>query len=107
MTISLAEVEYVYSTSATCQAIWMRRVLKDLMHEQDESTTIYCDNKSTIALSKNYIFHKRTKHIDTTYHFIRELINNGEISLEYCKSEKIITRTLMIKQFLDILLEKS
>lgn len=40
-----------------------------------------CDNSSTFPLSKNYVFHKRTKHIDAKYHFIRELVNNGEISL--------------------------
>ena len=42
---------------------------------------IYCDNKSTIALSKNHVFHKRTKHIDKRYHFIREMVNNREINL--------------------------
>ena len=67
-----------------------RRVLKD----QDESTTIYCDNKTTIALSKNHVFHKRTKHIDTRYHFVRELVNNGEISLEYCRLADIFTKAL-------------
>ncbi|XP_059066248.1 secreted RxLR effector protein 161-like [Cryptomeria japonica] len=72
VTISSAEAEYVAKTSATCQAVWMRKVLKDLMHNQKEPTTIYCDNKSnsSIALSKNRVFRKRSKHIDTRYHFI-------------------------------------
>jgi hypothetical protein len=48
--------EYVVGTSITCQAIWMQRILKDLMHNQEEPNTIYCDNKSTIALSKNHVF---------------------------------------------------
>jgi hypothetical protein len=64
VTISSAEAEYVAGTSTTCQAICMRRILKDLMHNQEEPTTIHCDNTSTIALSKNHVFHKRTKHID-------------------------------------------
>ena len=103
MTISSAEAEYVVGTSIACQAVWMRRVLKDLMHQQDQSTTIYCDNKSTIALSKNHVFHKRKKHIDTRYHFIRELVNNGEISLEHCRSKDqladIFTKALPQEQF--------
>ena len=45
------------------------------------------DNNSAIALSKNHVFHKRTKHIDTRFHFIRELVNDKEICLEFCKSE--------------------
>lgn len=53
----------------------------DLCHEQDGATTILCDNSSAIALSKNFVFHKRTKNIDAKYHFIRELVNNSEIVL--------------------------
>ena len=43
---------------------------------------LLCDNSSTIALSKNAMFHKRTKHIDIRYHYIRELINAGEIIMK-------------------------
>ena len=59
---------------------------------------IFCDNNSAIALSKNQLFHKRSKHIDTRYHFIRELVNNKEISLTFCSSkeqlEDIFTKPL-------------
>ena len=64
----------------------MRRMLKDLAQEQQEPTTFFCDNNSAIALSKNHVFHKNTKHIDTRYHFIRELVNNKEIYLEFCRT---------------------
>ena len=79
VTLSSAKAEYVAATSAACQAVWMRRVLKDLSRNHQEPTTIFCDNNSAIALSKNHVFHKRTKHIDTMFHFIRELVNNKEI----------------------------
>eukprot|EP00253_Pinus_taeda_P032989 PITA_32989 len=79
--LSTTDGEYVAATAATCQAVWLRRVLRDLCHAQENGTTIYCDNSSAIALSKNSVFHKRTKHIDTKFHFIRELVNNGEIVL--------------------------
>ena len=52
-----------------------------------EPTTIFCDNNSAIALSKNHVFHKRTKQFDPRFHFIRELVDNKEICLEFCKSE--------------------
>lgn len=39
-------------------------------------------------LSKNHVFHNKTKHIDTMYHFIRELMNNKEIGLEFCTSKE-------------------
>eukprot|EP00253_Pinus_taeda_P030370 PITA_30370 len=78
--LSTAEAEYVAATAAACQAVWMRRMLRSLCREQEKATMIFCDNSSAIALSKNSVFHKRTKHIDTRFHYIRELVNNGEIN---------------------------
>ena len=39
-----------------------------------------------IVVSKNTVFHERSKHIDTRYHFIRELVSNGEVHLKPCRS---------------------
>eukprot|EP00253_Pinus_taeda_P027748 PITA_27748 len=101
--LSTTEVEYVVAIAAACQAVWLRRVLRDLCHEQENDTTIYYDNSSAIALSKNSIFHKRTKHIDTKFHSIRELVNNGEIVLQHCRTEDqpadILTKPLAKKSF--------
>jgi hypothetical protein len=73
------------------------------MHNQEETSTIYCDNKSTIALSKNHVFHKRTNHIDKRYQFIQELVNNGELILQHCRSKEqlanIFTKDLAQDQF--------
>ena len=49
-------------------------------------TLIFYDNTSAIAQSKNHVFHKKSKHIDTRFHFIRELVNNGDIALQFCGS---------------------
>jgi hypothetical protein len=40
------------------------------------------DNLSAIALSRNLVFHKRSKHIKLKYHFIRECVDRGEIELK-------------------------
>eukprot|EP00253_Pinus_taeda_P025063 PITA_25063 len=85
--LSTTEAEYVAAIATACQAVWLRRVLRDLSHEQENGTTIYCDNNSAIGLSKNSVFHKRTKHIDTKFHFIHELVNTGEIFLQHCRIE--------------------
>jgi hypothetical protein len=70
VSISSAEAEYVAATSASYQAVWLRRLLNDMSHTENEPTPIFCDNTSTIALSKHHVFHKKSKHIDTLYHFI-------------------------------------
>ena len=103
VTLSSAEAEYVAATSAACQAVWLRRVLDGLKQKQQGSTAIYCDNTSAIALSKNSVFHQKSKHIDTRYHFIRELVSNGEVHLKPCKSSDqladIFTKPLAIDVF--------
>ena len=64
---------------------------------------IFCDNRSAIALSKKYVFHKRTKHIDTKFHYITKLVNNGEFFLEHYRTQEqfvdILTKPLGQKSF--------
>jgi hypothetical protein len=79
------EVDYVATTKTACQTMWMGRIMTELLHEQQEPTHIFCDNKSAISLSRNHVFHKKSNHIDTKYHFIREMINTDEMSIEFCK----------------------
>ena len=86
VSISSAEEEYVATPSASCQAVWMRRILNDMSHIENEPTPIFRDNTLAISLSKNRVFHKKINHIDTRFHFIRELVNNGEITLQFCGS---------------------
>lgn len=103
MSLSIAEAEYVVAIVAMCQAFWMRRMLRDLCHDQEDVTTIFCDNTLAIALSRNFVFHKRTKHNDAKYHFIIELINNDEIVLQHCRSQEqladIFTKPLAGENF--------
>ena len=57
------EAEYRGATVATYEAIWLKRLFKDLQEEVSDPTTIYYDNLSSIQLAKNPVFHARTKHI--------------------------------------------
>eukprot|EP00253_Pinus_taeda_P003739 PITA_03739 len=86
--LSTTEAEYVAATIAACQAVWMRRMLRSLGKEQAKATVIFCDNSSAIALSKNSVFHKRTKYIDRRFHYVRELVSSGEIVLEHCRTQE-------------------
>lgn len=57
----------------------MRRILKELLHEQKEEIHIFHDNKYAIALSRNHVFHNKCKHIYMRYHFIRELVTIKDV----------------------------
>ena len=70
---------------------------------QKEPTEICVDNKSAIALAKNLVFHDRSKHIDTRYHYTRECVTNKEVRLEYVRSHDqiadIFTKPLKFEDF--------
>jgi len=42
---------------------------------------INCDNMSAIYLIKNQVYHARTKHIDVRFHFVQEILDEGDIKL--------------------------
>ena len=48
---------------------------------------LYIDNQSAIKIIKNSEYHKRTKHIEVRFHFIREKFNDQDFFLEYIQSE--------------------
>ncbi|CAA7059092.1 unnamed protein product [Microthlaspi erraticum] len=67
---------------------------EDLARELSFALTI----KSAIALTRNPVFHGRSKHIHTRYHFIRECVENGQVEVEHVPGEKqkadILTKAL-------------
>nr|GEV66862.1 ribonuclease H-like domain, reverse transcriptase, RNA-dependent DNA polymerase [Tanacetum cinerariifolium] len=77
--LSSCESEFIAATAAATQALWLKRLLSRLTHSDNEKITILVDNKSAIALMKNPVFHGRSKHIDTKYHFIRECVERDDI----------------------------
>ncbi|XP_068343011.1 uncharacterized mitochondrial protein AtMg00810-like [Pyrus communis] len=101
--LSTAEVEYISASNATAQAIWLRFVLEDFGELQTEATPLHCDNTSAIAITKNSVFHQKTKHIDRRYHFIKDALQEGIIDLIYCPTEEqmadIFTKPLAKDRF--------
>ena len=77
--------------------------MENLGQEQGRSTTIYCDNSSTIKLSRNPVLHGRSKHIDVRFHFLRELTKDGIIELIHCSTKEqlsdIMTKPLKLETF--------
>jgi hypothetical protein len=74
-----------------------------LNHPQTKATTIYCDNQSTIQLTKNQVFHARTKHIEIHHHYVQEKTQKGNIMLKYYRTEDqvadIFTKALSTVKF--------
>jgi hypothetical protein len=92
---STAEVEYISTWEATCEIVWLRRVLQDLGISQIEVASLFIDSQSAIRISKNLVFHSKTNHVDTKYHHIRSLISKDVIKPVYCPLEHQISDIFM------------
>ena len=66
----MAESEYVAATYAAKEALWARPFVSEVFSPITQPLTLYCDSQSTIALTKEGLYHARMKHIDIRYHFI-------------------------------------
>lgn len=67
--------------------MWMKQMLKNY-GLKFRSAYLHCDNTSAINIAKNPVQHFRTKHIDIRHHFIRELVEDGDIKLHYIPTDK-------------------
>ena len=67
-------------TEAMKEAIWLQGLLDDLGVEQ-ALLKINCDSMSAIYLARNQVYHARTKRIDVRYHFVRDILEEGDIKL--------------------------
>ena len=63
------------------EALWMRKFLEELGLQQ-EKYVVCSDSQSAIHLSKNSMFHSRSKHIDVRYHLTRDVFKSKQLYLE-------------------------
>lgn len=85
---STCEAEYIAAANASCQALWLSRVLAEVQGVSLKAPMLKVDNKSAIALIKNPVLHGQSKHIEVKYHFVRECAENGQIKVDFIRSEE-------------------
>eukprot|EP00253_Pinus_taeda_P003086 PITA_03086 len=86
--LSSVEVEYMATSHAACEAIWMRKILVGLFGQMMDPIVIYCDNQSCIKLPQNRVFHDRSKHIDICYDHLRDCVVKRILMLLYVSPEE-------------------
>ena len=101
--LSSAEAEYMATSQAACEAIWMRKILVGLFVSHLDPIVIHCDNQSCIKISINLVFHDRSKHIDIWYHHISYCVQRRIMLLQYIPTEDqdadILTKVLTRRKF--------
>ena len=88
VTLSTTESEYVAAATAAREALWLKKLLKDLGYQCESGIVLHVDNQSAICLTKDSRNHRRTKHIDTRYHFLKERCDSGDISVIHVSSKE-------------------
>ena len=95
---SNAEAEYRAMALATCELIWLKHLLEELIFGKDEQMKLICDNQAALHISFNPVFHERTKHIEVDCHCIREKIASGCMTISFVNSNdqlaNIFTKSL-------------
>ncbi|GKD72256.1 hypothetical protein Tco_1330538, partial [Tanacetum coccineum] len=85
--MSTTEAEYMAIVEAGKELVWLKNFLEQLDRAQTECV-LFLDNESAIHITKNPVFHGRTKHIKIRYHYIRELVSEGTLSLKKIRGAK-------------------
>lgn len=69
---SSTEAEYMTMSAAASEIVWLQNLLRITGLQQQRIPLLLCDNLSAVCLTANPMFHKRTKHFDVDYHYVRE-----------------------------------
>ena len=94
------------ATEAAKQAIWLQDLLGEVVGQTSKMVTIHVDNQSAIALTKNPVFHGRSKHIHRRFHFIRECVENEQVGVKHVPGNEqradILTKSLGRVKFVEM-----
>ena len=77
ISLSTTESKYVAVVHAAKEALWLRSLISSLFGIDIPMTTLFSDNQSAIALTKEHQYHARTKHIDIRFHFLCWIVEEG------------------------------
>lgn len=87
--LSTTEAEYMALSEAAKEAVHIQRFLLELGAIEVGPTKLFNDNVSAQKLATNPVFHARTKHIDIRHHFVREVVESGQVTLEHVASDEM------------------
>ncbi|KAG8474963.1 hypothetical protein CXB51_031688 [Gossypium anomalum] len=100
--LSTTEAEYMAITEACKEAIWLKVLFSEL-NEDLQINIVFCDSQSAIFLTKDQMFHERTKHIDVWYYFVYDIIACGDIVVSKISTHEnpadMMTNSLPITKF--------
>ncbi|GJZ70091.1 ribonuclease H-like domain-containing protein [Tanacetum coccineum] len=91
---SSAEAKYRSMAAATCEIMWIVKIMKDLNIGNLLPAELHCDNKSAMQIAANLVMHEKTKHFDLDVHLVREKVSLGLIKIVKVNSKDNVVDTL-------------
>ena len=103
MAFNTAEAQYIATSDVDKKLNWIHKLLASLFGEMLETTIIHCDNRSCVKLSENPVYHNKLKHIKMRYHYLRDMVQNSAIRLQYIPTDEqiadVFTKRLSTTKF--------
>ncbi len=104
--LSTYKAEYDAMYEAGKEAVWRGYLLAELeFWKRSTPVTLYTDNQGSIALLNNPEFHRRTKHLDVQYHWIRKAVSMKKLNIVYIPTTEMaadgLTKSLPTSGFLE------
>ena len=90
------EAEFVACSAAVQEAVWLRRFYEDLdvVTDATQPVTLYCDNQAAIAYTKDPRYHCKSKHKETKYNFVKDIVAQKEIKIQYISTQQMVADPL-------------
>jgi hypothetical protein len=83
---STMEAEYISCSTTASNAVWIGRFVERL----NIGVNVFCDNKSIISLMKSGAHSSKGKYIDINYRYIQDIVEKGEIKVEFISSTEMV-----------------
>lgn len=93
--LSSTEAEFVALSTAAKEVIYLQKLIREIgLTNGDGRIVLYGDNLSAQQLAKNHTYHSRTKHIDVKYNFVRDVVKEDMLRIEYVSTNDMIADVL-------------
>jgi len=83
--LSTAESEYMASSAATREGVWLQRMCMDLGMPSGPFV-LHMDNQAAKFMATNGAVSARTKHIAVPFHFVKDSVLRGVVQLQFVGS---------------------
>lgn len=86
--LSTAEAEYVAACEAVMEAAGERNILQEMLQNYKINVSIGIDNQSALIMATNPTYSRRTRHVELRWHYVREQVKSGMVSLYKVKGDE-------------------